>query len=52
MIEVVAPNLVTLVVVGEELWHSIYLCEDFNKQLGLVCRDRRVNIRLLILDRQ
>lgn len=29
----------TLVVVGEELRHSIYLCKDFNKQLGLVCRE-------------
>lgn len=40
--------LVTLVVVGKQLWHPIDLCEDFNKQLGLVCRERHANKSRLI----
>lgn len=31
-------HLVTFVVVRKKLWHSVDLCEYFNKQLGLVCR--------------
>lgn len=40
-------HLVTLVVIGEKLWHPIDFCEDFNKQLGLVCRENYANMSLL-----